>query len=919
MKYIFYIILIILSGLFSCQEDKHGLIYPAELKCEYSTNPLGVETQHPRLTWVLESGERNQVQTAYEVLVAKDSLNLLKDLGDIWESRVVETDQSIHVTIKGDPLKSGQKYYWKVRVWDNSSRVSSWSTIASWTMGLLEPDDWKGQWIGYDSEAVPMFRKEFTIDKPVDRATTYISGLGYYEMRINGKKVGDHVLDPGQTDYELRTFYVAHDVTQLINSEKNAIGVELGNGFYHQIGVKGGAGWHDVVYGKPRFISQLHIEFEDGTDTLIVSDTSWKVFPGPTYFNNIYVGDFYDARLEQEGWDNIDFDDSAWGNPHIMDGPGGKLVSQKLPPIKRIKSLKPVGILKPKPGVYVYDMGQNFAGWAKLKVDAKQGTEITLRFAEEIFEDGEINPASCGGYATNVIQTDKYICKGNDGSESWEPRFTYHGFRYVEMTGFPGTPELDNLKGIVVYTSSDQAGDFHCSDTMINKIHNAALWTNTSNLHSIITDCPHREKCGWLGDILPEVLIYNLDVPLLLTKFERDIETSRLGKKPAHDSNDGLPGNLTGKIDYTGIPWDVAPGRRLGGHRPDWGSTFIHLPWFLYIYYDDIRLAEEHWEGMNHFMEHLGRIANDHIISQGYGDMFSPGTIWSKKPPVDLTSTALYYFNAVIMSKMALVLDHHDRSAFYKELAEEINSSFNKNYYETEKKDYDSQTANAMALQLGIVPEGDEISVVENMVDDIIHQHNGHFSTGHMGSRYLYEQLGKYGYAGVATTILNQTTYPGMGYLFSRGATTFWESWGEEEIDRNSSGVRSRNHPFQSGCDAWFYKGIGGIKLNPDYPGFKEFVLKPEVVGVLESAKATYRSPYGMIASDWIANEEGFSWSVSVPVNTSAIIHLPTTDKSRIFESGQSAGISRDIEFVGQEGEFTTCKIGSGDYEFSIR
>jgi alpha-L-rhamnosidase len=329
-----------------------------------------------------------------------------------------------------------------------------------------------------------------------------------------------------------------------------------------------------------------------------------------------------------------------------------------------------------------------------------------------------------------VIQTDKYICKGNGEYEIWEPRFTYHGFRYVEMSGYPGTPTLENIEGVVVFTSAEQTGQFSCSDSMLNKIHNAVLWTITSNMHSIITDCPHREKCGWLGDVLPEVLIYNFDMHKMLSKFERDIETSRLGEKPGTPSSVGLPGDLGETVDYDGIPWAVSPGRRTGGHRPDWGSTFIRLPWFIYLYYGDAELATEHWGGMVHYIYHMGRIANGHIIYQGYGDMFSPGTIWSQNPPVEIISTALYYFNSQIMSKMADVLNYPGKADEYKALAHQIKTAFNSHFYDHSPKSYKSQTANSMALELGLVPAGDENIVAKNLVADIIDNHNGHFSTG---------------------------------------------------------------------------------------------------------------------------------------------------------------------------------------------
>ncbi len=884
---------------------------PDDLVCEYTTNPSVIESQHPHLSWKLKSNERNQVQTSYEILVSSSEDKLERGIADVWSSGIVNSAQSQHVIYNGPLLHTGNKYYWRVRVGDKHSNISPWSETASWEMGLLNPGDWKGEWIGYETETAPLFRKEFSIKKSVQRATAYICGLGYYELRVNGKKISDHVLDPGQTDYELRAFYVVHDVTRNLIQGHNALGVELGNGFYNQTAVNSAHfGWGDVVYGKPRFIAQVHIRFNDGSDTLIVSDTGWKASEGPTTFNNVYVGDFYDARLEQDGWDMAGFNDSGWDQAIPMDSPGRKLVSQKLQPIKSMQTLRPVKIDNTRQGVYVYDMGQNFAGWAKLNLKAPEGTEITLRYSEEIFENGDINLASCGGYATFVVQTDKYICKGSGEKEVWEPHFTYHGFRYVEMTGYPGTPALDNLEGKVVYSSLEKTGSFSCSDTMFNKVHKAAWWTLTSNIHSILEDCPHREKCGWLGDIMPEVLMLNLDAPLLVSKIERDIETSRLEQKPGK-KNDG-------PVDYEGIPWDVSPGRRVGGHAADWCSKYIQLPWFMYLYYGDISLAEEHWEGMTRFMTHLGNIAKDHIIYEGYGDMFQPGSIMPKNPPNELTTSALYYYNCIIMASLARVLEYEDEAMKYENLSIKIKEAFNEKFYDQEKNWYGSQTATAMAIEFGLVPGKDVSMAAKELARDIMENHNGHFSTGQMGGRYLHEALSRNGYGHIAKIILNQTTYPSIGYLFAKGATTFWESWGEEEIDENSSGVRSRNHPFQSGCDDWFFKGVGGINPDPENPGFKNIILKPELTGCLTAAQTSYQSIYGIIRSNWEMKNGDFTWYVSVPVNCTADVFLPATEPVNIFESGSPLKDSKDVEIIGISGNFVHCHIGSGDYQFII-
>lgn len=504
-----------------------------------------------------------------------------------------------------------------------------------------------------------------------------------------------------------------------------------------------------------------------------------------------------------------------------------------------------------------------------------------------------IDPASTGVYATNVVQTDKYTCKGT-GVEIWEPRFTYHGFQYVEMTGFPENPSLENLEGIVIYTSVGEAGTFECSDRMLNRIHKTALWTAISNIHSVVTDCPHREKCGWLGDIIAEMLIYNLDVPLLLTKFIRDIETSRKG----------------------GIPFDVAPGRRTGGHHPDWGSTFIQLPWYSYLYYGDISLARKHLEGMSMFIEHLNKISKDNIIYEGYGDFFSPGSISPTRTPIALTSTAFYYLDVKLMSKMAKVLGKEKDAENYLKLSQEIKSAFNKKFYNEGNKTYGSQTGDCLALNFGLVQDGFEQDVAESLANDVIEKHNGHHSTGHMGSRYVYNELSKYGYGDVAQRMLNQTTYPSIGDLFNRGATTFWEYWGEAEIDSTSNGVRSRNHPFQAGFDAWFYNGIAGIKPDEEDPGFKHISLEPQIIGNLTFAKANYRSIYGMIISDWSIDKGIFQWFVSIPVNTTATVYIPAKDVNDVREGEKLAKDVEGVEFIKTENGRIIFNIGSGEYKF---
>jgi len=877
--------------LFGCAGSKHGGTAPSELRCEYRVNPLNVEARKPRLGWIIQSGRRGWKQTAYEVLVASDSETLNADVGDVWDSGKIESDESVHVVYEGERLASSTRVYWKVRVWDDKGDMSAWSEPSFWETGLLEPDDWKAKWIGYDCRTAPMFRREFSLDKEVENARIYVCGLGYYELSINGLKIGDQVLDPGQTDYEERAFYVVHDVTENLRKGTHALGIVLGDGWYNQTAVNEAKyGWGDVVYGDPRLIMQLAVTFADGTQALIVTDESWKASFCPILSNNLYAGESYDARLEQPGWDSPGFDDAHWDSAQIAGPPGGALVSQKIPPVKRMKTLRPVALENPKPGIFVFDMGQNYAGWVKLNIEAEAGTAIQMRFAEAVHDDGMIDPESTGVSAIHVVQTDRYTCKGN-GKEVWEPRFTYHGFRYVEMTGFLGTPSLETLEGVAVYTAVDENGSFECSDDMLNRIQRAAIWTQISNMHSIPEDCPAREKCGWLGDahVLAEMTIYNFDMPLFWTKYVRDIETNRRSRG--------------------GIVEDIAPGRRQEpGEHPDWGSAFIQIPWYMYLYYNDTSMMREHYQGMSEFLGHVQGLAKDYIVYEGYGDWCPPRSARPVETPVELTSTAYFYFDAKIMSTCAELLGKKQDADAYRQLAQNIREAFQAQFYDWENKTYGSQTGDCFALYLGLVPEGDEAEVAESLVRDIIEKHNGHHSTGVTGSLHLYWALGHYGHGDIAHSLLQNTDYPSIGYLFSLGATTLWESWGKRG--------GSLNHPMQGGFTVWFYQGIAGIYPDPEEPGFKNIILRPPVRGGLSGAKANFRSQYGLIESDWNVSGDAFHWDITVPANSTATVYVPADTPEAVTEGGSAISESECVDFVGMENGCAVFRIGAGDYSF---
>ncbi len=882
---------------------------PVGLLCEYAVNPLGIDVLKPRLSWRLESSQRAQMQAAYQILVARK--NLAVNAGDLWDSGKIASNHSIQIDYQGKPLESFMRGYWKVRVWDKSGNASLYSDPATWEMGILNERAWQAKWISANylmagpaanppaGSIAPLFRRDFRVRELPERARAYICGLGYYELYLNGSKVGDQVLDPAQTDYEKRAFYVTYDITDSLKVGENAAGVMLGSGWFNQnqvwkkgkYSVPGG-----TDYGVPRLILQLRFEYRDGTVETVVTDENWKVAPGPILDNNVYAGETYDARLEISGWSKPAFDDKTWEPARPVASPTARLQAQSLPPIKVMRMLRPVRLSQPRPGVFVYDLGQNFAGWGKLQATAPRGTKIVLRYAESVAEDGMIDPASTGVFATHVVQTDTYIARG-EGEEMWEPRFTYHGFRYVEMTGFPGAPSLESLEGVVVHTAVRKVGEFECSDALLNRIHQTALWTEVSNLHGVPTDCPAREKCGWLGDaqVCGEMTIFNFDMAQFWAKYSEDIHTS----------------------EVQGLPAMVAPGKRERElAAPDWGTAVVQLPWYVYLYYGDKRILTEHYDDMKRWLDHLQGLARDYIVSAGLGDWCPPGSVKPTETPVPLTSTAYFYLNARIMSAVAKILGRNEEAAIYEALAGRIRQAFTRTFFNTAGTTYGSQTADSLALRLGLAPAARDVQVAAALARNVTEKHHGHFSTGITGSRCLYWALAEYGHGNVALEILRQKTYPSIDNLFSLGATTFWETWGEPELDKQY-GPRSRNHPMQGGFDAWFYQGLAGICPDPEQPGFKHTILRPQVLAGLTHVRAEYDSIQGKIASEWRLENERFNWRITVPANTRATVYMPCDEASAITEGGHPVHELRELTLRSERPGWAILKIGSGEYEFA--
>ena len=891
------------------------------LRCEYLKHPLGIDVPKPRLRWALQSDERGQKQTAYRVLVASTPEILAKGQGDLWDSGRVESDQTIHVEYAGKPLASRTRCHWKVRVWDKDGQPLPWSQPTLWTMGLLEAEDWRAQWIGVVAKrpepaaeervggrvaeaasppyAAVLLRKEAVLARAPVRATAYVCGLGYCELYINGNKVGDHVLDPGFTDYTQRVLYVTYDVTDLVRSNRNVIAAVLGGGWYDTPAADAWKFHLAPWIAPPKLLLNIDIEFPDGTHETIVSDASWKCSTGPIVFNSIRGGETYDARREKPGWDRPGYDDSGWLGVEIVPAPQGRLAAQLHPSIRITQRIRPVALREPKPGVYVFDLGVNIAGWAQLKTHGRRGQVITIEFDEALNPDGTVNMQHLAGSSGGRFQAEQFVLKGV-GVEIYEPRFTYHGFRYVQVTGLSEKPSLDSLTGCWVHTDPEPASEFSCSHRLLNKIQEMILRTQLNNLHGIPTDCPQREKIGWTCDgcITMEEAICNFNMAGFYTKWFRDMLDAQ---------------------DRNGHASSIAPSPGWGRSLPDgspgmcsdpwWGGAIIRTPWQLYRYYGDKRVLAEGYAAMSKYMDYVANHAPNHIAWAVEGDWLEEGSVASVRTPPPLAGTAVYCYYAKTMSQIATILGKPDDAKKYADLAEAIRQSFNKQFFDPATGLYakDSQTAQALPLYFGMVPEEKRALVAEQLLRNIKDVRKNHISSGIVGTFYVFQELMALGRDDVAYAMAAQEDYPGWGNMLRNGATSVWEAW---------NGDGSLNHPTLGCIGAWFYQGLGGIRLDPSAPGFKKFLIKPAVVGDLTWVKASYDSIHGKIISEWKREGGVYSLHVEIPTNTTATVYVPTKDAALVTESGKPAIQSTGVKFLRTEGGAAVFVIESGRYSF---
>ena len=841
----------------------------------------------PAFSWKIKSADNGWEQNAYQIIISQSKIDIDKDRGSFWDSGKILSDDQLFIPCKGKPIVGGKKYFWKVKVWQNSGKIPKWSPVQSFITPISYPEDWKAQWITYDynkGSPMPLFRKTFHLQNGMEVASArlYISGMGYYEAYLNGLKLGSSVLDPAQTNYDEYAFYSAIDIPDNQLGQNNTLGIMLGNGWYNQDLV-----WNSsMAYGQPLVIAQLIINYETGESDTIATDSTWRWKEGPITFSNIYAGENYNANLEIAYWSADDCEEKDWkGVKPAVEFPP-RLIEQANEPIKRMDSLNVSRILESANNKWVFDFGQNFAGWVRLKIEGQKDQKITLRFSEEIDMNNEINPISTGVLATKFVQTDQYICKGN-GTEVWEPRFTYHGFRYVEVSGLGSKPDSELLTGIVAYSAMKINGTFTCSNPQINKLHDLAVWTIKSNVLGIPTDCPHRERCGWTGDAhtMAKTLIQNFSARLFLTKYLFDMRSS--GAQTKNELYFGTNFHDRSIIQKpAGIPTMIAPGRRTSGiASPDWGTAVAQIPWYLYQYYGDIEILREFYPDMKTWVDYISEKFPEGIVNHGLGDWCPPGGNEMIDCPVPLSSTAFHYLDLSIISNTSALLGYDVDASRYKSRSGKVKEQFNDLFFNTEKNTYGSQTGNVLAIQLGLVPPEKSADVVKSLEKEIQTESNDFIQTGIFGLGRIFPVLAENGAEDLAYELFTKSGKHSFAYMWDEyDATTLWEVLPVDDYYKTELSARhSHNHPMNTGYDEWFFRGIAGIRPDANAPGFKNIVFRPYFTSKLKSAEATYESPYGTIVSKWAKIGKSFIWDIEFPPNTSGVIYIPKMGKTDTY------------------------------------
>jgi alpha-L-rhamnosidase len=917
-KSIFFLMLVcIIIPFLSFSKKEPNNLQLKNLRTEMIINPVGIDTKNPHLSWEISGNQRGIDQIAYQILVASSSEKLSANEGDLWDSGKTLSSQSIQMKYNGKQLKSRTKCFWKVRICTKDGNID-WSEPAYWSMGFLNYSDWDSRWIGFDRSfswdkedkfsrlSARYFRKEFTATKNIKQSTVYIIGLGLYELYINGQKIGDQVLAPTPTDYTKNVKYNVFDVTKNIKQGRNVIGNILGNGRFYTMR-QAEKPYKIKTFGYPKMLLQLEVEYTDGTKYIVKTDDTWKGTPdGPIRTNNEYDGEEYDARKEMPGWNTVGFNDSQWLKAEYVQEPSGEFEAQMNKNMKVMETIKPVSIKKLRQGVFIMDMGQNMVGWIKMKVNGKIGNKVTLRFAEILNKDGELATANL----RDAKVTDAYTLKGG-AEETFEPSFVYHGFRFVEITGFPGQPIITNFVGKVVYDEMKVLGHFETSNTVINQIYKNAYWSINGNYKGMPVDCPQRnERQPWLGDrstgSYGESFVF--DNELLYAKWLDDIQH-------AQRADGSIP--------------DVAPAFwRYYSDNMTWCGTYLFVAEMLYRQFGDTQSIVKHYPYMKKWLQYMQEnyMNENYILTKdSYGDWCTPpatieegrGKSADKKYPSKLISTAYHYYYLQLMQHFAKLTGNEADIEGFASLSNKVKNAFNKEFFNPDSSYYGKNTLtdNLLPFYFKMVPETHTDRVFKNITNIIEIKNKGHLSTGLIGIQWLMRTLTEYGRPDLAYRIATNTTYPSWGYMTEQGATTIWELWNGNTAAPN---MNSYNHVMMLGdLLIWYYENLGGIKSSLDQPGFKQIIMKPEMIDGLNFVNASYHSMHGEIKSEWKKENKNFTWKINIPGNTSAIIYIPARSQNVVTESGEKVSSTKGIKFLKMEGSRAIFEIGSGEYSFT--
>ena len=873
-------------------------------------NPIGLDVAQPRFGWQLFADRRQVLQTAYEIRVAGRPADLTAGKKLVWTSGKIASDASIWVPYGGPALRSGQKYWWQVRVWDNAGAVSRWSEPACWQMGLLNAADWQAQWIAPSmpedsTQPSPMFRKAFSTRKKIAAATAYITAHGLYEARINGRRVGQDYFTPGWTAYQKRLQYQAYDVTDLLKDGFNAIGVTLGSGWWRG---NIGFGRSVALYGPDvALLFQLELEYTDGSRESIGSDASWKYSTGgPIRFAEIYHGETQDARLEQTGWSSPGFNDAAWSGAAVRDFSKTNLIGTYNEAVRQQETFAPVRIFRTPKGELVADFGQNLVGWATLTARGKSGDRVVLQFAEVLDKQGNF-------YTDNLRAarcTDTWILKGG-GEERFEPHFTFHGFRYAKIEGYPGELKPENIVAVALYSAMCPTGSFTSSQPLINQLQHNIQWGQRGNFLDVPTDCPQRdERLGWTGDAqaFSRTAAYNFDVHNFFAKWLKDVAADQ---------------QPNGAVPWV-VPNVLGPDR---GAATGWADVATIIPWNMWLAYGDRRILEDQYPSMKAWVEYMRTQSRNDLWNTGFhfGDWLFYSVIDDNDGRSAITDKYLiaqcFYAHSIqLLLNAAQVLGKTDEIAVYTELLQKVKTAYLQEYVSPNGRPLSAtQTAYVLALQFDLLPEHQREPAAKNLAANIVNYGN-HLTTGFLGTPYLCHVLTRFGYQSLAYKLLRQKTYPSWLYPVTMGATTIWERWDGIRPDSSFQAVtmNSFNHYAYGAIGDWMYRAMAGLDTETDGPGYKRIRIQPRPGGGFTQAAAELKTLYGLAASRWQRTEKDLIMEVEIPANTQATIYVPAPAVAAVTEGGQPLAALPEIRVQGLEDGFVVLKTGSGRYRFVV-